>query len=329
MNTRQPFGASLFAGLALALFGTAALADGPSRVVVFGDSLSDAGNHHLYFGQSAHQPFEPIPSASYDIGGHHFTNGATWIEQFSRRLAVPQSARPALAPSLPGSNYAFGQARARANAPEFPVFDFGSQVGTFLSDVGGQAPADALYVVWIGANDVRDAISTILMAYLLPGGDPVAAQGAAFQVLHAAGEATANGIGALYAAGARNFLVVNVPSPGHTPALAVFGPLAQGVAAQVAGAYNAGLADAVSMLTLALPGSSFTLLDADGVIGDIFADPAGSGFDDVYTPCLAFGQLQGAICEAPDRHLFWDAVHPTRGGHRVMANAAAEALGVD
>jgi outer membrane lipase/esterase len=233
----------------------------------------------------------------------------------------------ALAPSKPGSNYAVGQARARANAAEFPVFDFASQVGTFLTDANGQAPGDALYVVWIGANDVRDAISTILTAFLL-GGDLAAAQAAAEQILGEAGLATFNGLYTLYLAGARDFLIVNVPSPGYTPALAVFGPQAQGVAAQVAGEYNAGLAGMVAGLS-GLPGASFTLLDADGVIGGIFADPAGSGFDSVYVPCLSFGQMEDAICDAPDRHLFWDAVHPTRGGHAVMAAAAAEALGVD
>ena len=328
MNISKAPVATLLAGLALAFTGTAALADGPSRVVVFGDSLSDAGNHYLYFGQSATQPFEPIPSASYEIGGHHFTNGATWIEQLSRRLDVPQTARPALSPANPGTNYAFGQARARANAAEFPIFDFASQVGTFLADADGRAPGDALYVVWIGANDVRDAISTILTAVLL-GGDMAAAQAAAQQILGEAGLATFNGIWALHAQGARDFLVVNVPSPGYTPALAVFGPEAQGLAAQVAGMYNAGLADTIGLLSGVFQDSTFTLLDADGVIADIFADPAGAGFQNVYAPCLAFGQLEDAICDAPDRHLFWDAVHPTRGGHRVVAAAAAEALGAD
>jgi phospholipase/lecithinase/hemolysin len=325
-NIKAPV-AMLLAGLVLALSATAVSADAPSRVVVFGDSLSDAGNHYLYFGESATAPFEPIPSAAYDIGGHHFSNGATWVEQLSRELSVPQTARASLSPSSPGSNYAVGQARARANAAEFPIFDFAAQVGAFLADVNGQAPDDALYVIWIGANDVRDAISTVLMAYLL-GGDVDAAQVAAGQILFEAGQATANGILALYAAGARDFLVVNVPSPGYTPALAMFGPLAQGLAAQMAGGYNLGLANMVTGLA-GLPGTTFTQLDADGVIAGVLADPAGAGFENVYAPCLAFGQTEDPICDAPDRHLFWDAVHPTRGGHRVMAAAAAEALADD
>jgi phospholipase/lecithinase/hemolysin len=327
MNTRKAPVATLLAGLVLALNATAVVADGPGRVVVFGDSLSDAGNHYLYFGESAAEPFEPIPSASYDIGGHHFSNVATWVEQLSRELSVPQTARASMSRSNPGSNYAFGQARARANAAEFPIFDFASQVGSFLTDVNGQAPDDALYVVWIGANDVRDGISTILMAHLL-GGDPVAAQAAAGQILSEAGQATLNGILTLYFAGARDFLIVNVPSPGYTPALAMFGALAQGVANQVTGGYNAGLANMVAGLS-GLPGATFTQLDADGVIAGIFADPEAAGFENVFSPCLAFGQFENSICDAPDRHLFWDAVHPTRGGHRVMAAAAAEVLGAD
>src|ERR1700740_2433975 len=69
-------------------------------IVVFGTSLSDPGNAfallaHPPAGVSLastvsqnHPPFDTldellVPSAPYAKGGHHFSNGATWIEQFA------------------------------------------------------------------------------------------------------------------------------------------------------------------------------------------------------------------------------------------------------
>ena len=42
--------------------------------------------------------------------------------------------------------------------------------------------------------------------------------------------------------------------------------------------------------------------------------------------CLAFGVVRGAVCERPDRYLFWDGEHPTRAGHRIIARAAFHVL---
>ena len=141
----------------IAVFSAPAYAGGSNRFVVFGDSLSDPGNFFIEYAQVSTPPYEPVPSAPYDIHGHHFSNGPTWIEQLADELDTRESGRPAL--ERPGvyTNYAMGRARARPNAPAFPAFDLSTQVGLFLNDFGGQAPAHATYVIWIGANDLDDA----------------------------------------------------------------------------------------------------------------------------------------------------------------------------
>jgi hypothetical protein len=57
-------------------FAPGASAQAINRVFFFGDSLSDPGNHFIFTHASSRQPFLlGPPDASYDIGGHHFSDG--------------------------------------------------------------------------------------------------------------------------------------------------------------------------------------------------------------------------------------------------------------
>src|SRR5439155_8832218 len=144
------------------------------------------------------------PDFPYAIGGHHFSNGATWAEQLARALDMPTSGKPALRAPGVFTNYAVGRARARAGAPEFPYFDLTAQVEQFLSDFKGRAPSNALYVIWIGANDFNDALT-----------NPEAAE----DIIRAAVTTLAGDVYALWAAGARNFMILNLPDPARAPVL--------------------------------------------------------------------------------------------------------------
>ena len=75
-----------------------------SGIVVFGTSLSDPGNAFALVGDQSTPPdfmLNPllIPSAPYARGGHHFSNGATWVEQFARSVGLGHSVRAAGATS--------------------------------------------------------------------------------------------------------------------------------------------------------------------------------------------------------------------------------------
>src|SRR3954467_4049420 len=103
----------IFASLlacALLASGSAGAQQPFERIVVFGDSLSDPGNA---FALGAGQSTPPdwgvdallVPAAPYAIGGHHFSNGPSWVEQLARPVGLAQSVRPALAGG-PATNYA-------------------------------------------------------------------------------------------------------------------------------------------------------------------------------------------------------------------------------
>ena len=91
-----------------------------SGIFVFGDSLSDSGNVFESTHGVATAPYDPVPALPYAIGGHHFSNGATWIERVADDLKLAQAAMPALRERGLFGNYAFGGARARMRIAQVP-----------------------------------------------------------------------------------------------------------------------------------------------------------------------------------------------------------------
>lgn len=307
---------------------SALLAPGPAgadgrpfnRIVVFGDSLSDSGNFHALFGGQAVTPptygmegtsngipevVALIPELPYANG--RFSNGPTWIEILASAVGLGSNARPAFTGSDGvASNYAVGGATASGTSP----IDLASQVDAFLRDVGGRAPSDALYVVEFGGNDIRAAL-----AAGLAGGDPSA-------VIAAALGSIAHNIGRLHFAGARKFLVWNAPDLGRTPALQRLNDLAvpgaAGFAATLSASYNHNF-PAVLQGLAALPGIEIIPFDAGGLLAEVQAKPRRYGMRDVTTACIQPFVAPLFRCAEPDRHFFWDGIHPTRAGHAITA----------
>jgi phospholipase/lecithinase/hemolysin len=302
--------------LAGVLFTSTAAAQPFDRLVIFGDSLSDPGNHFVVFGETSHQPFAPIPDAPYAIGGHHFSNGRTWAERLAGDLNLPPSGKPALRVPSVFTNYAVGRARARAGAPVFPFYDLGTQVSLFLSDFGGSAPPDGAYAIWIGSNDLNDALSALFA-------DPTGET--SMEIIQAAVEAVAGSIQTLWASGARTFVILNVPNLAITPFVRSLGPEAQFAATQLSAAYNTALMGVLTALQ-PLPGIVFVRLDINALFDEIVATPEAVGLANVEDACLTFGVRGGALCSHPDSYLFWDGIHPTEAGHDIVATAARRVL---
>jgi phospholipase/lecithinase/hemolysin len=288
------------------------------RLVVFGTSLSDSGNAFALRGGANAAPdylVDPllVPSAPYARGGHHFSNGATWVEQFARSIGLASSVRPAFgASNANATNYAVGGARAREDGINV---DLSAQVDAFLEQFGGLAPADGLYAIEMGSNDIRDA----LVAYA--GG----ANGG--PILQSANVSIANSIVTLYGAGAREFIVWRVPNLALTPAIRALDQVSPG-AGQLATAltqgFNAGLDGVVAQLS-GLPGIRIVRLDAYRLLNDIVGDPGAFGLTNVTTACIT-PTVPPFTCDRPDEFLFWDGIHPSKAVHAITAQEAANAL---
>ncbi len=190
------------------------------RIVVFGGSVSDPGNFFALTGITNEPPYDDldpflVPTGPYSIGGHHFSNGATWIEQFARPLGLSRYVPPAFRGSSPhATNYAVGGARAR-DVPD--TLDMTEQVATFLNDLRNRAPSDALFVIDFGGNDVRDALAA---------GNP--------GILNDALDAIAGNVAALYAVGARKFLFLTVANIGSLPSVQILDDMVPAEVAEAA-----------------------------------------------------------------------------------------------
>jgi phospholipase/lecithinase/hemolysin len=198
------------------------------RIVTFGASLSDTGNSFVWLSRPENQgcgipqnvpPYDKlddllVPEGPYAVGGHHYTNGATWVEGLARYFGLAGNARPAFRNvGSKASNYAVGGARAIAN---FPCrFNLPEQVDAYLTDLNGSSISpNTLIAVEIGGNDVRDALEAAST-----GGIP-----AALARLQSAIESTVENLFFLHSNGARKFLVMTVPDIGTIPAVRAISP---------------------------------------------------------------------------------------------------------
>ena len=301
-------------GLLLAfmfLFASLAQAQGcNNRFVAFGDSLSDPGNAYAILGVISTPPFSLIPSAPY--ASHTFSNGQVWAQQLANSLQSPDSGAPALVGPGIFTNYAVGGARAR---PGTGSFDLATQVVLFLSHYHGHACTQPTYILWIGGDDLRDALKALSTA-----ATPAQGQAAAVAIIEAAITGIADNLVALAASGARNFLILNAPDISHAPSVRLLGRTAISTAALLSAAFNEVL-DGTIVLLRFLPGVHIARYDDDALENAIIADPAAFDLTDVVNPCLRFGIAQDAVCADPGEFLFWDGLHPTEAGHSIIARA--------
>lgn len=281
-----------------------------SEIIAFGDSLSDPGNGFFLAGEQTVQPFPIIPRLPYAIGGHHLSNGRTFVEQLGRKLRLQRSTGPAWKNPWVHGNYAVGASRARDGGSPYSAT---VQVMQFLND-RVQAPGDALYSFAFGGNDVRDALAA--------GGGA-----AGEEILGLALEAIATNLITLCRMGeARDIVVANSPNLGVTPAVKALGPAAVAGATALSVGFNLGLANTLANGVGPLcPDTNFYLLDAFALVSAVAADPSAFGFVDA-EPCLTFNVIGNAICRKPNEKFFWDGIHPTKAGHAVFTKAMIDLI---
>lgn len=292
-----------------------------SKIIVFGDSLSDTGNVRDRT-NSKSGGLVDYPSGTFNYSDGRFTNSTdtdpasaqfvgVWHEQLARTFLNIPAATYSLGGGL---NYAFGGATTEDGTHEevavstsvfgdvtITIDDMGKQMDDYLASHA--IDPNALYVVWGGGNDLRD--------------DDSAASATA-----AAARATAL-MTRLANAGAKYIMVPNVPPVGVIPRYAAEPARVRSLSrasAQYRDELRADLTAALS--NLASQGITPTVYPVDAWTNTIrvMTYPERYGFTDVRNVS------QGNSSFNPDHYLFWDDVHPTTAAHYQIAKGANDAI---
>ena len=306
------------------------------RIVTFGTSLSDPGNAFVVlsdpesfgFNQDCNPgvpantpPYDSldmllIPDGAYAKGGHHLSNGASWVEHLARDKGLTGNALPALRDEgVPASNYAIGGARSLDFDCRFNLDD---QLNRYLNDFP-QTSDTTLFIIEMGGNDIRDALVR------LAAGEDIGAVIAA--VIIPALSSIGDTVVQLYGFGARQFMLVNVPAVGETPALKILESQFPGsilAANSLTNVFNAGLFDLQNSFQ-GLPGIEVRMLDLDTLLKGAIADPSPFGIINTDDACVT-PNIPPFQCRNPDTYLFWDGIHPTKAVHGFIALEAADIL---
>jgi outer membrane lipase/esterase len=310
-------------GLALSLTSSPASAGTFSTIIVMGDSLSDTGN---VFRATSSLPGAPIPVSPPYFQGH-FSNGPMWVEDLGHALSLQVTSSLA-----GGTNFAFGGAKTGSDLHDLFQHDIGIVIPSLRSQVTAyratlfdptltdltrvkQAPADALYVVWGGANDLRETVQE-------------GTQGATpAQIANDAVGNIVNVIRQLQSAGAIYFLVPNLPDLGLTPQHVALGPAASQLGTALSTAFNNALESALQNLENTLP-VQIARLDISAHFAEVTANPQDFGVANVTEACLSGDPFApGTVCANPESYIFWDAIgHPTAVAQALIADFAFVAL---
>ena len=276
-----------------------ALAGPYSKLYVFGDSLSDIGN-------VASASFGIYPGKYY--WNNRFSNGPVWVESLDVGLGLPPLVRST---TSGGTDFAYGGAQTSGTGGLDGIFikDVDEQINQFLPKSTSTADPNALYVVFAGANDLINGQTNVSV--------PV--------------NNLSQDLSRLATAGARQFLVPNLPLLGYTPKFNG-NPSTFTSYNTLSTQFNTSL-DAM-LDNLEANNSSLIIhrLDVATLFSQAIADPATFGLTNV-TDSAAPGLVAGdssyntsLIVPNPNQYLFWDDLHPTQTVHAELAQYALEQL---
>ena len=311
-----------------------------SRMVTFGDSLSDVGTYK-------------VGTVATLNGGKYTVNAATptiWVEQLSAQMGLPtpcaaqtgldgdvmrgfkvavvnhpgctnyaQGGSRITNPVGPG-NKALGGANAVLGQLTVPVV---TQLQSHLATAGGSFGATDLVTVLAGGNEV------IIHAGLV--GAQMETPAAAATALGIAGGELATLIKLqVLSKGAKYVVVVNMPNVSVSPFAAAPGPL-HDLVLSLSAAFN-------MQLSAGLAGADVLLIDAFASSGMQVANPATFGISNAIVPACDLAPAKNPlgsslVCSAGNvitgdisKYLFADSVHPTPFGHSLLAKQVSDAM---
>ena len=277
-----------------------------NEIYVFGDSLSDTGNL-----ASVTQAF-PAP-----FFNNRVSNGPNAVDNIAQHFGL--NVDPSLhliGPSL-GTNYAVSGARAASNES----IDLPTQISAFLLNKAGRAPVDALYIIFIGGNDVRDARDSARVSRSI-------------RIIRNAVRNESSQIQKLITAGAKNIMVFNIADIGRIPDTTLLTELSNNnrlarKATNYTRLYNVLLSIRMRLLEHK-NNINITEFDFFKVFSKILDNP--SDFDFTNSTQACFSQLSFSFNSECNfgasfgEFVFFDEIHPTARAHELLGSFAVNVI---
>jgi len=315
---------------------------------IFGDSLVDAGNNN-YIPSLSKANMTPNGidfAASGGMPTGRFTNGRTIADIIGEMLGQADYSPPFLAPNtsggaiLNGVNYASGGAGILNATGKIFVNRIGMdlQVDYFNATrrqldelLGGDRAKEflrkkAIFSVTVGSND-------FLNNYLMPvlsTGTRISESPDSFindLIFHLRDQLTR-----LYSLDARKFVVANVGPLGCIPYQKTINRVGEDECVklpnQLAAQYNGRLRELLIELNGNLPGARFCLANVYDLVMELITNYPNYGFETASVACCGNGgSYDGLVpcgpttsmCDARDKHVFWDPYHPCEAANVLLA----------
>lgn len=302
-----------------------------SKLVSFGDSLSDVGTYRV-------STIAAVGGGEYSVNG---SAGVNWTERIAAqaRLPAPCAARTGLQSIIPqipavpivdhAGCYGYAQGGARVTSPlgveniNLPGSHLGQltdpvveQITRHLQASGGKFAGDELVTVLAGGNDAIVNLQLLALGQITP-------QDAVVALATAGGELAAYVKQLIVGNGATHVIVVNLPDLSQTP-------FAYALSAETQGLINTMVMQFNAQLSSGLAGTPGVLMiDAYAQGRDQVAHPAqyelvnvtDTACDLTKTPIPSSLVCTDQTLIAGDvsRYEFADTVHPTPFGYELLA----------
>lgn len=265
--------------LSLLLFAAIAYAQPVSKLIIFGDSLSDNGNSYEY---SHHQK----PPKSFYYEGR-YSDGPIWIDYVLKQL-FENNPHPSIL------NYAFGGAGVLYSKSQ--SFTLSQEIDSYLLTHHSTDP-DSWFVVWIGSNDyflnpdMTETMSKKIVAEI------------------------SRNLLRLAQHDAHHIIIVAMPDLGLSP-FANDLELQPQLSA-ISSRHNHLLQENILSLRTRFPKTDWQFVDMNPLLTQIMRHPKQYGFLHTVKRCLEPGPNHGKLNCA--NFVFFDQLHPTTQIHKIFS----------